>query len=224
MSRAEPSCRRRTLRCRGRTLRWFALLSTVCAIAAALPPQAGAADPRDPDWPCTQPKVPQMSVASMWDGPSIANVGTSWQDDPKIQDLVARLSARRTPLDAAEKTIADFITGTAAEKQDKARKIFAGVFDTLSQQRSEVMGGIDRVARKEKELADKIRSDVTALRELQDKPEQDQSKIDALAAQVEWSTRIFDDRRKSIRYVCEVPTIIEQRVFALGRAIRQTLD
>ena len=79
------------------------------------------------------------------------------------------------------------------------------------------MSGIDRVARKEKELANKIRSDVTALRELQDKPEQDQSKIDALAAQVEWSTRIFDDRRKSIRYVCEVPTIIEQRVFALAR-------
>ena len=160
----------------------------------------------------------------MWDAPSIAEVGNSWQDDPKIQDLVARLAARRTPLNDAKKAIADFITGTAAERQDKAKKIFAGVFDTLSEQRSEVMIGIDRVARKEKELADKIRSDVTALRELQDKPDQDQSKISALATQVEWSTRIFDDRRQSIRYVCEVPTIIEQRVFALGRAIRRTLD
>jgi predicted nucleic acid-binding Zn-ribbon protein len=171
-----------------------------------------------------QAKVPEMSVASMWDGPSIADVGNSWEDDPKISDLVVRLAARRTALDAAEKAIADVITGSAAQKQDKAKKIFAGVFQTLSQQRSEVMSGIDRVGRKEKELANKIRSDVTALRELQDKPEQDQSKIDALAAQVEWSTRIFDDRRKSIRYVCEVPTIIEQRVFALGRAIRQALD
>jgi hypothetical protein len=86
------------------------------------------------------------------------------------------------------------------------------------------MTGIDRVARNEKELADKIRTDVTALRELQDRPDPDQSKISVLATQVEWSTRIFDDRRKSIRYVCEVPTIIEQRVFALGRAIRQTLN
>jgi hypothetical protein len=171
-----------------------------------------------------QAKVPEMSVASMWDGPSIADVGNSWEDDPKINDLVVRLAARRTALDAAEKAIADVITGSAAQKQDKAKKIFAGVFQTLSQQRSEVMSGIDRVARKEKALANKIRSDVTALRELQDKPEQDQSKIDALAAQVEWSTRIFDDRRKSILYVCEVPTIIEQRVFALGRAIRQALD
>ena len=205
-------------------MKFFVRLLILCTVEAALPSPADAADPRDPDWPCMQPKVPEMSVASMWDGPSIADVGNSWEDDPKINDLVVRLAARRTALDAAEKAIADFITGSAAEKQDKAKKIFAGVFQTLSQQRSEVMSGIDRVARKEKELANKIRSDVTALRELQDKPEQDQSKIDALAAQVEWSTRIFDDRRKSIRYVCEVPTIIEQRVFALGRAIRQALD
>jgi|ERR1700720_1453842 hypothetical protein len=205
-------------------MKFFVRLLILCTVEAALPSPADAADPRDPDWPCMQAKVPEMSVASMWDGPSIADVGNSWEDDPKINDLVVRLAARRTALDAAEKAIADVITGSAAQKQDKAKKIFAGVFQTLSQQRSEVMSGIDRVARKEKALANKIRSDVTALRELQDKPEQDQSKIDALAAQVEWSTRIFDDRRKSIRYVCEVPTIIEQRVFALGRAIRQALD
>jgi hypothetical protein len=216
-SRAEPTCRTQTLK-------RLALVSIVCAIAAAAPPPASAADRRDPDWPCAQPKVPQMSVASMWDGPSIADVGNSWQDDPKIQDLVVRLAARRTSLDDAEKAIADFITGSAAERLDKAKKVFAGVFDTLNEQRSEVMSGIDRVARKEKELADKIRSDVAALRELQDTPDQDQSKISVLATQVEWSTRIFDDRRKSIRYVCEVPTLLEQRVFALGRAIRQTLE
>jgi hypothetical protein len=205
-------------------MKWLALVFVFCAIVAALPIPSRAADPRDPDWPCVQPKVPQMSIAAMWDGPSIADVGDSWKDDPKIRNLVDRLAARRTPLDAAENVITDFITGSAAEKEDKAKKLFAGVFDTLSQQRSEVMSGIGRVARNEKELADRIRSDVTALRELQDKPEADQAKISALATQVEWGTRIFDDRRKSIRYVCEVPTAIEQRVFALGHAIRQALD
>ena len=84
--------------------------------------------------------------------------------------------------------------------------------------------GIERVDRKQKDLADKIRSDVAALRELQDKPEQDQSRINALASEVEWSTRIFEERRKTIRYVCEVPTAIEQRTFALARTIRQSLD
>lgn len=205
-------------------MKYFGLLLACFAAEAALLSPAGAADQRYPDWPCVQPKVPQMSAAAMWDGPSIADVGNSWQDDPKIKDLVARLAPRRTPLDSAEKSIAAFITGSAAEKQDKAKKLFAGLFGTLSAERSEVMSGIERVSRNEKELADKIRSDVDTLHELEDKPGQDQSKITALASQVEWSTRIFEDRRKTIRYVCEVPTTIEQRVFALARAIRQCLD
>lgn len=196
----------------------------VLAVLTALPSPLRAADQRNADWPCVQPKVPQMSPAAMWDGPSIADVGNSWQDDPDVKDLVARLAARRTPLDVAKKAIAAFITGTSAEKQDKAKKLFAGLFDTLDQERSEVMSGLERVARKEKELADRIKSNVGTLHQLEDKPGEDPSKITALASQVEWSTRIFEDRRKTIRYVCEVPTTIEQRTFALARAIRQTLD
>jgi hypothetical protein len=71
-----------------------------------------------------------------------------------------------------------------------------------------------RLTGKQKELAYKIRSNVAELRELDS----------MLASQVEWSTRIFEDRRKTIRYVCEAPTVIEQRVFALGRTIRKALD
>ena len=186
--------------------------------------QADGAGRSDQNWPCAQPKVPQMSIAAIWDGPPIADVGTAWEDNSALKDLVVRLAARRTSLDEAQKAIAGYITGDAGEKQDKAKKLIAGLFDTLNQQRAEVIRGIERVDQKQKDLADKIRSNVATLRELQDKPDQDQSKINALASEVEWSTRIFEERRKTIRYVCEVPTAIEQRTFSLARTIRQTLD
>jgi hypothetical protein len=182
------------------------------------------ADPRYPDWPCTQPKVPELSAAAMWSGPSIADVGNSWQDDSKVRELVEMIAARRTPLDTAQKAIADFMTGSPAEKERKAKLVFAGVFGTLGDQRREVMEGLERVSRKEMGLAEKIKSDVANLRELQDKPDADQSEIKDLASQIEWSTRVFEDRRKTIRYVCEVPTAIEQRVFALARSIQQNLQ
>jgi len=200
-------------------------LFTILVAGAGLPLlPAGAAGRPDQNWPCAQPKVPQMSVAAVWDGPSIADVGKAWEDNPALRDLIGRLAARRTPLDEAQKAINAFITGAPAEKQDKAKKLLAGLFDTLNQQRAEVIRGIERVDRKQKDLADKIRSDVATLRELEDKPQQDQSKIDALVSEVEWSRRIFEERRKTIRYVCEVPTAIEQRTFALARTIRQALD
>ena len=181
------------------------------------------ADPRYPDWPCMQPKVPELSAAAMWSGPSIADVGNSWQDDSKVRELVEMIAARRTPLDAAQKAIADFMAGSPAEKERKAKLVFAGVFDTLGDQRREVMEGLERVSRKETDLAEKIKSDVANLRELQDKPDADQSEVKNLASEIEWSTRVFEDRRKTIRYVCEVPSTIEQRVFALARSIQQNL-
>ncbi len=113
------------------------------AIAAAIASlgTAFAADPRFPDWPCNQVKVPEISVAAVWAGPSIDDVGNAWEDDATIKDLVARLAARRTPLDDAKKAISDLVTGTEAERQKKAKLIFAGLFKTLNQERSEVMQG-----------------------------------------------------------------------------------
>jgi hypothetical protein len=204
--------------------RIVSMLAAAAVLRACAPGAAHAADPRYPDWPCNQLKVPEISIAAVWNGPSIDDVRDTWQNDPKIQDLVDRLAARRTPMDEAQKLIAEFIAGSAADKEDRARRLFAGLFETLNRQRGEVMTGIERITRKQKALAGKIRSDALELRTLQDAAEHDQTKIDELTNQVAWSTRIFEDRRKTINYVCEVPSLIERRLFGLGRAIQQALE
>jgi hypothetical protein len=193
-------------------------------VGLAAPGLAHAADPRFPDWPCNQIKVPELSVTAVWAGPSIDDVGSAWEDNTTTKDLVARLAARRTPLDDAQKAIADFVTGSEAERQQKAKLIFAGLFKSLDRERGEVMRGIERYTRKQREFAGQIRSTIFELRDLQDRPDRDQGKVDELAARVEWDTRIFEERRKTIGFVCEVPVLIEQRLFALARAIQQSLE
>jgi hypothetical protein len=157
------------------------------AIELALRGMALAADPRFPDWPCNQVKVPEISVAAVWAGPSIDDVGNAWEDDAAIKDLVARLAARRTPLDDAQKAISDAITGTEAERQKKAKLIFAGLFKTLNHERSDVLQGIERYFRKQKEFSDQIRSTILQLRELQDRRDPDQGRVDELTNRVEWT-------------------------------------
>ena len=185
---------------------------------------ARAADPRYPDWPCTQAKVPEISTAAVWDGPPIDEAQNGWQNDPTIESLVARLAARRIPLEEAQKNITDFVAAAGAEKTRKSVLLFAGLFETLNRQRTEVMNGLERLQTRQKDLADRIRADVAALREQQDQSQPDEAKINDLNSRIEWSTRIFEDRRRSVKYACEVPTIIERRLFALARAIRQELD
>ena len=203
-------------------MKLIAALLASAASTVAFP--ANAADPRYPDWPCTQIKVPELSVAAVWEGPPIEGIGNTWQADAKVQDLVARLAARRTSLEEAQTAIAGFITGSPTEREGKATLLFAGLFETLNRQRAEVMNGIERFTRRQRELADRIRAGSRRLGELQTVTPRDENQISELAAQVEWDTRIFEDRRKSTRYVCEVPTIIERRLFALGRAIQQAAN
>ena len=49
-----------------------------------------------------------------------------------------------SPLEDAQKSIADFIIGSAAERGQKAKLLFAGLFDRLNRERTEVMNGIER--------------------------------------------------------------------------------
>jgi hypothetical protein len=182
-----------------------------------------AADPRYPDWPCAQAKVPEISLAAVWAGPPLDDVANKWKDDGKVSALVAKLAARRTPLEEAQKAVTEYLNGSA-DKTQSGKLLFSGLFDSLNAQRSSVLSGLERVTRKQREAADKIRSDTLALQALQGEAQPDQAKVDELGNQLVWETRIFEDRRRVIKFVCEVPTAIDQRLFALGRAIQQEIE
>lgn len=201
-----------------RTLAMAALTFAVSTAAAR------AADPRYPDWPCSQAKVPEISLAAVWAGPALDDAESKWKDDSKVSALVSKLAARKTPLDEAEKSVKEFLTGSVADKTTNAKLLFAGLFETLNAQRSQVMSGLERVSRKQREAADKIREETIQLQALQDTTPRDDAKVDAMSNQLIWETRIFEDRRKVVRFVCEVPTTIDQRLFALGRVIQQEME
>jgi hypothetical protein len=182
-----------------------------------------AADPRYPDWPCVQAKVPEISLAAVWAGPPLDDVSGKWKDDDKVSALVSKLAARRTPLEEAQKAITEYLSG-AADKTGSGKLLFAGLFDSLNAQRSQVLNGLERVTRRQREAADKIRADTLALQAQQGETPSNQAKIDELSNQLVWQTRIFEDRQRVIKFVCEVPTAIDQRLFALGRAIQQEIE
>jgi hypothetical protein len=202
-----------------RRLCFCVLLAMACLTQPSL-----ALDPRYPNWPCQQLKVPEISIASVWTGPPIEAIDKEKPRDPKQAELVARLSARRTPMEDARKLIADYVVGTSEERQEKATALFAALYATLNAQRDEVMSGIERFSRKQKAMAEEIRERTQKMREMQDAPNADPAQSDELVSQLSWQTRIFEDRRKSTSYVCDVPVLIEKRLFDLGKAIQFMLN
>lgn len=197
----------------------FVLLSVASSTGLCL-----AADPRYPDWPCAQAKVPDISLAAVWAGPPLGEAEQQWKSDANVSALVQKVAARRLPLDDAQKAITDFLSTPGIDKMATGKLLFAGLFEQLNAERSSVMGGLERVTRKQRQAAERIRSDTLALQALQDAKPADQPRIDELGNQLVWETRIFEDRRRVVKFVCEVPTTIDQRLFALGRTIQQEIQ
>ena len=40
---------------------------------------------------------------------------------------------------------------------------------------------------------------------------------------LQWDIRVFDERRQTIGYVCEAPTLIEQRIGEIARSVQKVL-
>jgi hypothetical protein len=187
------------------------------SVAAAAP----KADSPEGNWPCHQILVGQLSLAAVWSGPSIE--GLDWRADSAVANIVATLAARRTPLEAAERAIEDFAQSQGASKTKKLVSVFAGLFETLSDERTQVIEGLLRFGAKQKELAAKIRAE-NALPQGKEPPRASRQDAKTVARDLEWDLRVFDERRQSLTYVCETPALIEQRLFALARVIQRSLE
>ena len=192
----------------------------VIAVAGGAPPAWSA----DPDWPCVQRLVPELSAATVWDGPDFVSFLKSWEDRPVIHRLVTQVASRRTDLEQAEKAITAFADGLDADKDATLTATFAGIFSIINDDRSQLIAGIKRYARNQQRLAARIRDargemEVLAAKSI---PESD-ARLQQLHEQLSWDTRIHRDREKSLTAMCEQPVLLEQRLFVLTRAVRAAM-
>lgn len=189
---------------------------------------ARAADPTDPEWPCIQRKVPHLSIGQMWAAPPIDDAALNgWRDQPEVKALAPALAVRRTEMTEAESLIDAFAEKAGDAKAERLSILFAGVFSLIDRERSSIIAGIGRYAKKQSELSERIearRAELETLRAAENPDNDALDKIDELQDALDWDTRIYKDRTQSLRYVCETPVILEKRAFALARAMQAHLD
>lgn len=174
----------------------------------------------DPDWPCVQRKQPHLSLGQMWTGPQPDDAIRSLAATRPIATLADRLEQRRLPMDQAQAEISEFAKG--ADNQ-QLTALMVAVFDRIDPHRSALISGIARYGHKQVALAQRIQDHRDKMEALQKVEKPDFDAIDATEQQLDWDTRIFQDRQQSLTYVCETPVILEQRIFALARAISADL-
>jgi hypothetical protein len=196
-----------------------ALVLATTLVAGAIGPVAAAGE--DPDWPCIQRKVSEISAAQVWSGPPLDATADAWRDDSALAELAAAIASRRTEMTDAKGKIAEFAAAAGADGNRRLTLLFAGVLATINAERSSIMAGIGRYAHRQHDLAEKIAGEAAELDRLpaEGGTEDEIARREELSDAQTWDTRIFRERERSLRYVCELPTLLEQRAFALGKEI-----
>jgi hypothetical protein len=179
------------------------------------------------DWPCVQGKVENLSVAQFWDGPPIPEK-KGWKRDDELQDLVRTLASRRVKLEDAEAAIKRFAEAQAEDARDKRlTDLFVMLFETVNRQRRSIISGIGKYQRAQRERAKEIETQGAAIVVLEQKAAKDEAaakELEVAQEKFQWASRIFQERQTNIPLACELPILIDERLFALSRSIRGLME
>ena len=198
----------------------LALWSRLClgSLAVAL---LAAAAPRseDPDWPCPQRLVPRLAAAAYWSGP-LDNKG-DWRADPEIAALVRRIAPRHVSTEAGLAEIEAFTKTAVADRPRRLALVFRGVLEETDRERTELIGQLTRMGRRQRELAELVGRLADELRSIPPDAisEAAEKRVD-LQQRHDFTARNFDEIRRTIGYACEAPVALDARLGAWARALQ----
>ena len=194
--------------------------------AAAPPPSSQAAG--SPDWPCVQRKVYKLTSAQIWDGPPVDDLKV--ENDEKLSELTTFLESRRISLEDAEKAIKEFAASVPeGERDQKLTQLFASVLVKINSDRSFVIGRVEEFQRRQKARSEELEREGQKLAEMnQAIPAEEQlgprdATLTPEQQQYNWNARIFQERQSNLTVACEIPVLIEQRAYEIGRLIREQM-
>lgn len=182
--------------------------------------------PQEADWPCEQVLVPEVSAAVVWAGPPVDDIGQSRRSIPRVADVVERITAPTSSPEAAEAAIGSFAASLDPSDRNAAlTALFAGVLETLNGERGMMIEGIKRYSRDQARRAEALGEKLDDMVRLeQDPSDAARAELEALTKTLEIEQRVFDERERSIEFLCTRPVAVEQRLGFLAREIAAHLD
>jgi hypothetical protein len=195
--------------------------------ASIYPVAAVAQDEVDPEWPCIQRLIMEVSPAVMWPLPIEESMQTSWRKDPVVRKLAEKLGALEQFDDAARADISAFAdTVPDGEKETRLSLLATGVVAVTNRERKQFIRGIKRYTRQQIAIAEQIENSLNQLSLLESESELDQRQREELQEVEEtlrWHERVYDQRERAIISLCEEPVELEQKLSDTLRDVAQYL-
>jgi hypothetical protein len=180
-----------------------------------------AAGPRaeDPDWPCQQRLVPKLASAAYWNG-SLERQG-DWRLDPEVAELIHELAPRRVTTEQGLTRIAVFAQAAMEDRPSRLALVFRGLLEETDRERADLIERLKQIGRRQRELAElagRLASELDSIP--RDAAGETAAKRIDLQQRYDFTTRNFEEVRRTIRYACETPVQLDARLGAWARALQ----
>ncbi|HTO84250.1 MAG TPA: hypothetical protein VMQ73_18645 [Methylomirabilota bacterium] len=189
----------------------------------ALCADAAAAEP-DPNWPCQQPLVQNVTAAMIWSGPPLDNIG-DWHSEPTVEALVERIAPRNVSTKDGQAAIEAFLRDLKGDRKRLVTLAFAGLLDETNDQRTGVIGRIKDLAERQRnlsELVNKLSIEVGGLPPSEQTNPSPEHKD--LVDRWTFTTQAYTQTQQTMRYACEIPGQIDSRLGVYARALAAGLS
>ena len=183
-------------------------------------------------WPCDQVYNPQLNLSTLWQGPSIESALKDWWKHDDVIEYVNTLSDPTLNEEVGKQIINEFAKKYTyagfikkAEQKEKLIFLFAGLYQKAKDRRSRQYKGIIKFVERQEDLRKAIGSSSKLIRKYRkEKLDQKSNKYKDAASQLEWNTKVFDQRTKLTEYICEEPVFNTQRLGYQSREILSFIE
>ena len=158
----------------------------------------------NPDWPCIQALIEELSWGSIWTGPPLDETTAKWKEKDGIEELKKYMKKNSSP--------------------ENLQFLFHALFDKTNDFWKDRTQKLKNFGKKQRLTSEKIARKLEESKILLENSEANKEEIAKLEQEKLWDIRKFEDRRMQSDYLCEQPRFYEKRLGVYTSIILENLD
>jgi hypothetical protein len=178
----------------------------------------------DPEWPCVQALVPELSQGIFWPEVIEEEVAGTWKKDKVVAPLARALGDLPAFTDKERERIADFAeTQPDADRKQRLNMLADGVLHVANGVRKQYIRGIKRYTRQQISIAGQIETTLNELTNVEGSVAVDDASRAEIEETLAWHQRVYDQREHAVKSLCDRPVELEEILSEVMREIAQHL-
>ena len=177
---------------------------------------------KNPDWPCIQVLLEELSWGSIWTGPPLDERTTKWKENEELRLLAIKIMDRKTKEEDGITELKKFMKKN--NSPEDLTFLFHALFDKTNEIWKNRIKKLKNFGKKQRLTSEKIAKKLEKLKILLENPEINKEEIAKLEQEKLWDVRKFEDRRMQSDYLCEQPRFYEKRLGVYASLILQYFD